>query len=200
MKKQYVFGGFGSSRKRSLYLAWTWGRRSPAGSSVMKSSLPLITSWVIFGTVSLTTSILSIFPGAIPGTLNDLAFVRMNSRLGLRILIVYGPAPGMSFDFLNGALDAGVGAAFGRPTAKRNWLSGAVSLTVISPVASLDVMPEMSAFAFLAAWYLSMPLIPVIVKAKGPPRYVRRLIECSKSLALTGVPSEYLSPGRSLNL
>src|SRR3954470_11392103 len=99
MKNQYVFGGFGSSRKRSLYLAWTCGRRSPVGSSVMKSSFPLITSWVIFGTVSLTTSILLIFPGAMPGTLKVVAFVRMYSRLGLTILILYGPAPGILFDF-----------------------------------------------------------------------------------------------------
>src|SRR4051794_497099 len=150
MKNQYVFGGLGSFRNRSPYFASTCGRRSPAGSSVMKSSFPLITSCVIFGTVSLTTSILSILPGAMPGTLKLLFFVRMYSRLGFTTSILYGPAPGILFDFLKGALAAGIGAALGRPTANRNWLSGAVSLTVILPVASSDVMPEMSAFSFFA--------------------------------------------------
>src|SRR5215211_1758419 len=200
MKNQYVFGGFGSSRKRSLYLASTCGRRSPVGSSVMKSSLPLMTSWVIFGTVSLSTVILLILPGSMPGTLKVAAFVSMYSRLGLTIWILYGPAPGMELDFLKGDFAAGVGAELARPTANRNWLSASVDLTVISPVLSFSVMPEMSALGFLAAWYLSMPSIPAMVNAKGPPRKVRRLMLCSKSLALTGVPSEYLSPFRSVNL
>ena len=45
-----MFGGLGSIRKRLEYFALTCGSRSPVGSSVMKSSLLSMTSWVIFVT------------------------------------------------------------------------------------------------------------------------------------------------------
>src|SRR5882757_5356135 len=95
MKNQYVLGGLGAMRKRSPYFALTSGRSSPAGSSVMKSSLLLMTSCVIFGTVSLTTVILSTFGAGIVGTLKLGFLVSVNWRVGFWTLIVKGPAPGI---------------------------------------------------------------------------------------------------------
>src|SRR4051794_33932728 len=94
MKNQYVFGGLGSIRKRSEYPDLTAGRSSPAGSSVMKSSLLSMTSWVIFGTVSLTTVIVSSLGLGIVGTSKAVFLVRVNCRDGFWTEILYGPAPG----------------------------------------------------------------------------------------------------------
>ena len=165
-----MFGGLGSIRKRSEYFALTSGSRSPVGSSVMKSSLLSMTFCVICGTVDLTTSKLSMLPLARPGTENPGVFVRMYSRVGLMILIVYGPMPGTVDEALNGDFAAGVGAQFASAIANRNLPSGSVSLTVISPVASSDVMPVMSALGFLALMYSAIPSIPEVNEENGPPR------------------------------
>ena len=113
---------------------------------------------------------------------------------------LYGPAPGIFVDVLNGDFAAGVGAPLTSAIAKRNLLSGALSFTTIWPVLLFDVMPEMSALGFLAFRYVSAPTMPLENEEYGPPRYSRRLIVCSKSLARTGEPSEYFSPDRSLNV
>src|SRR6478672_3970080 len=115
MKNQYVFGGLGAIRKRLAYFALTSGRSSPAGSSVMKSSLLLMMSCVIFGTVSLTTVILSTFGAGMPSTLKFGFFVSVNWRVGFWIEIWNGPAPGIdpSFVALKGDFAAGVGAPSG---------------------------------------------------------------------------------------
>jgi hypothetical protein len=66
-----------------LYFVRTVGSRSPVGSSVMKSRLPLITSWVTFETLLDTRPvILSILPFATPGTLKSVLRVMTYSRLG----------------------------------------------------------------------------------------------------------------------
>ena len=52
----------------------------------------------------------------------------MNCRVGFWIVSVYGPAPGIFVDVLNGDFAAGVGAALTSPIAKRNLLSGALSV------------------------------------------------------------------------
>src|SRR5215213_5081525 len=121
-------------------------------------------------------------------------------RVGLTTSIVYGPMPGMPRVALNGDLAAGVGAAFARPMAYRNLPSGSDSSTVMSPVASSEVIPEMSASSFLASMYSGTPLIVDVNDENGPPRKFRRLIVCSKSDAFTGEPSEYFRPSRNLNL
>jgi len=46
-----------------------------------------MTSWVIFGTVSLTTVIVSMLPFAIPGMSKPDVFVRTNFRVGFSTLI-----------------------------------------------------------------------------------------------------------------
>ena len=139
-------------------------------------------------------------PFAMPGMLKPGVFVSVYSRVGLTMSIVYGPMPGMPGVALNGAFAAGVGAAFARPIAKRNLPSGSESLTTISPVASSAVMPLMSASSFLASMYSGTPSIVEVNDENGPPRKFRRLIVCSKSEALTAVPSEYFRPARSLKV
>jgi hypothetical protein len=106
----------------------------------------------------------------------------------------------MLLDLLNGDFAAGVGAALTRPIANRNLPSGAVSSTLISPVASSAVMPEMSASACSAFWYSTAPLMTVENDENGPPRKSSRLIVCSKSDALTADPSDYFRLGRSLKV
>src|SRR2546421_5033778 len=137
-------------------------------------------------------SILSTLPFAIPGTSNFGFLVRMYSRLGLMIFIVYEPSPGggLPVRFLNGDLAAGVGAAAGSATAYGKRLSGLFRVTLISPVWSLSTMPGSGASSFFAATYLSAPTMSLKNEANGPARNSRRLISCVKSLAFTGDPSE----------
>src|SRR5690349_4395397 len=203
MKNQYVLGGLGARLKRSAYFALTSGRSSPAGSSVMKSSWLLMTSCVIFGTVSLTTVILSTFGAGVLSVGTKFGFfVSVNWRVGFWIEIWNGPAPGIepSLVALSGDFAAGVGAPLTSAIAKRNFVSAFVSLTVISPVWSLLVMPEMSPFIDLPLVKVSIPTISSVKEENGPPSRCRRFSVFSKSLALTGVPSEYLMPGRSLKV
>ena len=85
-----MLGGLASSRMRSLYLDRTSGSRLPDGSSVVKSSLPLITSWVWRSTQSETSPlIVSTLPGSTPGTLKFLFLVSTNFLLGSTTLSVY---------------------------------------------------------------------------------------------------------------
>ena len=109
-----MFGGLASSRMRSLYFDRTSGSRLPDGSSVVKSSLPLITSWVWRSTLSETWPlILSTLPLFTPGTLKFLFLVSTNSLLGSTTFSVYGPEPigGFLVMSLIGELDALTGAA-----------------------------------------------------------------------------------------
>src|SRR4051812_37766782 len=103
----------------------------------------MMSSVIWFTSFETLPSILSTLPFAIVGTSNLGFFVRMYSRLGLMIFIVYGPSPGGGFalESLNGDLSAGVGAAEGSPAAYRMVLSGLVRLIVISPVLSSVTMP-----------------------------------------------------------
>src|SRR3954463_5231912 len=84
----------------------------------MMSSVIWLTSFDTFA------SILSTLPLASPGMLNFGFLVRMYSRLGLMIFIVYGPAPGggLAVRSLKGVLLAGVGAADGSPPPNRRRL------------------------------------------------------------------------------
>src|SRR3954452_5511559 len=113
MKNQYVLGGLGAIRKRSPYFDLTSGRSSPAGSSVVKSSLLHLVSWVIFVTVPLVTVILSTFGAGVASVGVKFGFfVSVNWRVGFWIEIWNGPAPGIepSLVALPGDLAAGVGA------------------------------------------------------------------------------------------
>src|SRR3954451_4496249 len=161
----------------------------------MMSSVIWLTSFDTFA------SILSTLPLASPGMLNFGFLVRMYSRLGLMIFIVYGPAPGggLAVESLNGDLAAGVGAADGSPAANRMRLSGLFSVSLISPVLSSVTMPGNGAFSFFAATYFSAPTTSLQNEEYGPPRNSSRLIVFAKSLALTGDPSEYWRLDRSLN-
>ena len=80
----------------------------------MKSSLPVITSWVIFVTLSVTWPvILSKLPFGIPGMSVQFGFrVSSYSRLKSFTSRMYGPTPGGGcLRLLPGDLAAGVGAA-----------------------------------------------------------------------------------------
>ena len=80
-----MLGGLASSRIRSLYFLRICGSRLPDGSSVMKSSLPLITSWVWRSTLSDTSPLIfATLPFSTPGTLKFLFWVSVNLRLGSR--------------------------------------------------------------------------------------------------------------------
>ena len=160
-----------------------------------------MTSCVIFGTVSLTTSNLSMLPFARPGTLNPGVFVRMNSRVGLRILIVYGPMPGIVVEALNGDFAAGVGArvderdreqelAVGRGQLDRD-LAGLVvgrdARDVGVGLLGLDVLRDA-----LDAGGERGERAAEVVQA------LDRVLEVAD--ATTGEPSEYFRPERSLNV
>jgi hypothetical protein len=85
-------------------------------------------------------------------------------------------------DSLDAAADcaAGVEAELARPVAYRNLLSGLVSLTAISPVWSLEVMPENVAACLLGrSGRPRAPSMPAENDEYGPPRNSSRLTACS---------------------
>src|SRR5437868_13028796 len=146
--------------------------------------------WLTF--VETNPLIVSTLPFAMPGTSNLGFFVRMNLPFvgdWLTIFRVYGPSPGggLFVRFLAGDFAAGVTPTDVSATANRNWLSGTVRLTVMSPVLSSVTMPGRGSLSFLT---LSSPTISPKNGEYGPARIVIRLIVLAKSLAFTGVPSE----------
>ena len=158
----------------------------------MKSAFPVITSCVIFVTLSLTsTVILSKLPLGIPGRSNFGFLVSTYSRVKSTMSRVYGPTPGGGcLRLLPGDLAAGVGDTYGSARANRTFVSGSVRLIVISPVLSFVSMPAMSPLKSPFSWNSAAPR-----RSRGKnddqtlPSLSSRFMVFSKSLALTGVPS-----------
>jgi hypothetical protein len=112
---------------------------------------------------------------------------------------MYGPVDGIGcVDWSLFGVPGGTGAA--KIVATMFWKSpcGELSLIVICRVASLVTIPEMSPFFDFENW--SAPTMFVKKPTPGESTRNRRLIAVLKSLALTGRPSEYLRPDRSVNL
>ena len=78
------------------------------------------------------------------------------------------PGGGFLVRFLNGVLDALHRRREGHRWANGNVPSGAVSVTMISPVLSSVSMPEMSFAAFGSFWNSSAPSMPVKNELTGP--------------------------------
>src|SRR6266540_7134433 len=99
---------------------------------------------------------------------------------------MYGPVDGIGVvDWSLSGVPAGTGAA--KIVARMFWKSpcGFTSLTVIFPVASFAVIPEMSPFFVFENW--SAPTMFVKKPTPGESIWNRRLIAYLKSLALTGL-------------
>ena len=99
--------------------------------------------------------------------------------------------------FLNG-VSPGTRPANHMASTFENEPSGSVSLIVISPVLSSVSMPEMSPSALPCVDVLLRALDDEVEGAPPDSRLRTRLIVCSKSEALTGEPSEYFRPSRSV--
>ncbi len=117
-------------------------------------------------------------------------------------VILNGPTPGGGFfvSFWNG-VSPGTKPPNCIARMNGNWPLGCLILIVILRVASSAVMPEMSSLALPSFWYLSAPTMLPVKKLEPPDsRLITRWIVCSKSLAFTGVPSEYFRPSRSVSV
>src|ERR671930_1232651 len=110
---------------------------------------------------------------------------------------MYGPVDGAGFgDWSFAGAEAGTRAA--NSVARMFWKSpcGWVSLIVICPVLSFATMPVM--WPFFVFENLSAPTMFEKKPTPGESTLKSRSIVARKSLAFTGVPSEYLRPLRSV--
>src|SRR5690242_11797624 len=110
---------------------------------------------------------------------------------------MYGPVEGAGCgDWSFAGVDAGTGAA--NVVARMFWKSpcGCISLIVILPVASFAVIPLM--WPFFVFEKESAPTMFPKKPTLGESTLKSRSIVAGKSVALTGVPSEYLRPLRSV--
>src|SRR3954451_10999693 len=107
---------------------------------------------------------------------------------------MYGPVAGSGFEDVSFAgLLGGTSAANGVARMFSESPCGDVRLIVIFPVLSSVVIPLMSPL-----FALSDPTMPPKKPTPGESTLKSRTIDDLKSLALTGVPSEYFTPDRSV--
>src|SRR3954453_12116336 len=112
---------------------------------------------------------------------------------------MYGPVDGIPFvdwslaGVFAGRIDENCVARMERMSP-----SGCASLTSLERVLSFVTMPGMWPFFVVENW--SPPWIAEKKPTPGESTLYRRSIEARKSLALTGVPSEYFRLSRSWNL
>src|SRR4051812_37942236 len=148
-------------------------------------------------------TILSRCPTGISGILKaaNLGFLTSDQvRFGWTPVSVYGPTPGGgSAERFFFGVDAGRMPSDGNASTLPNAPYGVSSMILISPEASSAVMPEMS-----LALPLSKSAAPFTYPVTNdlPPQLslTARSTEALKSLALTGLPSENVSPCRSLSV
>ena len=136
-------------------------------------------------------------PFGMPGMLKFLFFSITNSRFGTDLVRVYGPMPGGgSAERFSNGVSPGTSPAKFIASTFRIVPSGPVSLIVTSPVSSLVSIPEMSPSGLPASMYSWAPSMIRKKPVAPDSRLSTRLIVCSKSEALSGVPSANFRPLR----